>query len=202
MKSLYIIDSAADFKGYALTTMPFVEIGAKHGQDILNSTYVHYTDGKTFKQYNEEHKNTLIALTWEDFENKYLTPYYKSLQKEWKEETKEEFWDALECLPPCNWHNIGLFNVFFVSEAYTGDLHSWHVHDKKSGKYYTALRSCFIKDDELFKELNYIKSPECKKVLQLMDENGGEYQKALNMVLVENPGIDKKILEEELNKYI
>ena len=45
------------------------------------------------------------------------------------------------------------------------------------------------------------KSKEASAVLQLMDKDLS-YQKALKKVLDDNPGLDKKKLETELNKYI
>jgi hypothetical protein len=47
------------------------------------------------------------------------------------------------------------------------------------------------------------KSKEASKVLQLMDEDeDANYCKALKTVLESNPGLDRAILEAELDKYI
>ena len=46
-----------------------------------------------------------------------------------------------------------------------------------------------------------MKSPQAKKVLQLMDQDF-TYCEALQTVLKENPETEKKQLETELNKYI
>lgn len=46
-----------------------------------------------------------------------------------------------------------------------------------------------------------MKTPECIKVLQLMDK-GFSYQIALKLVLSENPNANKEKLEKELEKYI
>ena len=45
------------------------------------------------------------------------------------------------------------------------------------------------------------KTPECKKVLQLMDKDY-TYEQALKKVLSENTYVSKTTLETELNKYI
>jgi len=45
------------------------------------------------------------------------------------------------------------------------------------------------------------KSKAAKRVLMLMDEDFS-YKKAIEIALYENPGINKKKLEIELNKYI
>jgi len=46
-----------------------------------------------------------------------------------------------------------------------------------------------------------MKTTQCKKVLQLMDQDF-EYGEALKTVLKSNPTTDKKQLENELNLYI
>ena len=45
------------------------------------------------------------------------------------------------------------------------------------------------------------KSKECSGVLRLMDHDY-EYQEALAIILIINPDIDKKELENELNLYV
>lgn len=156
MNRLYIYDPT-NFTGSALSTMPFVEKGSRYGTDILNSTYVDYT-GLTFKEYNEKHGGNLVAITWDEF-YPILDKYNKEAYcKEWKEITKDEYWELLECLPPCKWHDLNeRFNSFYISEATTFDIHCFCVKDKKTEKYYSANRSCFISDEDLINELNQIK---------------------------------------------
>lgn len=55
-----------------------------------------------------------------------------------KEITKERYWHMLEVLPPCRWVNNGTTESFFVSEAYSLDLHSVYV--RIGQRYYEMLR--------------------------------------------------------------
>jgi len=95
MNHLYIVDPA-NFTGNVLNTMPFVEKGAKHGIDILNSTYVHYCEGMTFEQYNQKHGGNLLALTWDEFNTQFYSNHLTSLCKPFAEVTEEAFTEALE----------------------------------------------------------------------------------------------------------
>lgn len=149
MERLYIIHKdPSQFKGHVLNTMPFVEIGMKNGQDILNHTYVDYTEGVTFAKYNEQHGGDLIAVCWEEFERDYYRPHLKSMQEEFKETTEERFIDALECLPPKRWTRENSKEFFFVGECFTADLYSAYV--RLGNKYYTALRSIHTPKENIF----------------------------------------------------
>lgn len=154
MERLYIVNTKEDFKGHVENTMPYVDVDAEGGNELLQSTAVHYTE-ETFAQYNERKGGGLIALKWDSFNDRFYDPYLKGLQKEWTEVSKEHYWDMLECLPPCNWHNLdSRWNIFHISEAYTDSLHAHLVKDRVNDKYYEATRSCFITDEELIKQLN------------------------------------------------
>jgi hypothetical protein len=151
--TLYIYDPKT-FKGTILTSCPFVDLTKPDGKTLLNATVLHYSDGLTFAQYNEQHGGGLIAQTWDEFWpvlEKYNTETYV---KPWREITEEQYYDSLECLPPCKWHDLNnRFNSFFISEAWTADLHSFCIKDRKTGKYYSATRSRFISDSDLIKDL-------------------------------------------------
>lgn len=130
MYTLYIIDPA-NFEGRVVNTMT-----SKDGKPV----YVDYMDKPTtLEQYKEKKQNPrLIALTWEDFDKKYYRPYLDSLCGKFEEETKAQFEEALNCLPPLRWTRGQNREFFFVRECYTGDLYSCHV--RVGDKYYTALR--------------------------------------------------------------
>lgn len=160
--TLYIIDPAQKFNGEI--------IGSMTSPDNITPLYVDYSgylhnnggQNLTFEEYKKVKGNeNLKALTWEEIEPLY-NDYKKGLQGEWQEITEDVYFDMLECLPPQKWHDLrhtsadnvnGRFNSFYISEAYTADLHSFYIKDRKTGKYYTALRSRFIKDDELINQL-------------------------------------------------
>lgn len=155
MEKLYIVHKdPAQFKGIVINTMPHVEKGAKNGLKILNSTYVDYTDGQTFAQYNERHGGDLLALTWEEFERDFYRPHINSLQEPFKETTKEKFWDGLECLPPKRWTRENSREFFFVGECFTDTLYTAYV--KLGDKYYTALRSIYTPAQNLFNLENVV----------------------------------------------
>ncbi len=149
MKVLYIVNKDfSKFKGNVINTMPFVEKEAKNGKDILNSTYVHYTDGKTFEQYNREHGGELVALTWDEFNTQFYSPYLNSMCEPFTETTEEQFFYGLECLPPKRWKTEGNKEVFFMGECYTADLYRAFV--RIGDKYYTALRRISTPFEHLF----------------------------------------------------
>ena len=57
---------------------------------------------------------------------------------EWHRETKEEWWDALEVLPPMMWRQYDWIETFFISEAMTDNIHSCHV--RLGDEYFTVNR--------------------------------------------------------------
>lgn len=71
--------------------------------------------------------------------------------KPWKQVTKERFWNMLEVLPPCGWNTTEGVEMFFVSEAHTGNLHSHFA--SISNKYYEAIRDRTIARKNLVMEL-------------------------------------------------
>lgn len=149
MENLYIVYKDVEkFKGTVLNTMPFVEKGAKNSTDILNATFVHYTDNITFEQYNQANGGDLVALTWGEFEKDYYSPHLKSLQEDFNETTKERFWDGLECLPPKRWTREAGREFFFIGECYTATLYRAFV--RIGEKYYTALRDIRATKEDLF----------------------------------------------------
>ena len=147
MEYLYIVDPA-HFTGHALNTMPFVEKGSTNGMEILNHTYVHYYKWTTFAEYNKQNGGQLVALTWEEFNTQFFSAHLKNLCKEFSPITKEDFWDALECLPPKRWTRTSTSEFFFLGECYTANLYMCFV--RKDENYFSALRPINTKDEEIF----------------------------------------------------
>lgn len=144
MNTLYIIDPL-NFKGQIVNTMTSAQ-----GTPM----FVDYMDEPTtIEEYRIKKNNPrLIAIDWEEFEKKYYRPYLNSLCKEFQPETEEQYWDALECLPPKRWTTSeDEKEFFFVGECTTADLYSCHV--KVGESYYTALRPIGSKADDLFNML-------------------------------------------------
>lgn len=140
---LYIVDTSKPFTGSILNSMPFVEEG-------IQDTTVHYSD-KTFREYNKEHGGQLKAMTWEAFEQEYYAPYLSSLCQPFQECTEEHWWNMLECLPPVRWTRIEGGEYFFISEAYTANIHACLV--KYNGKYYEAQRALTTTTEDIVNEI-------------------------------------------------
>lgn len=87
-----------------------------------------------------------------------------------------------------------LINAGYTPQGVTKNMSKIAI--EKNGKIYT-----FKNYIDAAKSINQTKTAECKKVLQLMDQDF-EYTKAVNKILAENPGVNKTDLEKELNIYI
>ena len=61
--------------------------------------------------------------------------------------SKQEWWDALECLPPLKWHDRGGMEVFFMSEFYTGNYTSMYVKVVIGGEDTYACKTVNFKDE-------------------------------------------------------
>jgi len=138
-KQRIVIDP--DFKGYA--------------QTYINEDGKCIYSGRSLEEMRAEDGIEYITPSDEEMDKLY-NDYYKSLQKEWEDISEEYYYEMLEVLPPMNWRNIGSgVNVFCISEAYSGDLHAHFIKYKKGDQYVykTALRSRFIKGDQILQEL-------------------------------------------------
>jgi len=159
MNTLFIIDKTADISTQAREYSTMTAPEGQTPNSVDYSGYLYNNKGRnfTFDEYKEYKKNpNLIAITWDEF-YKITEAHELTLQGEFTEETEQRYYDALECLPPCKWHSLDdRFTSFYISEALTGSLHSFHISDKKTGRFYTATRSRFIKDDELLKQLAHL----------------------------------------------
>ena len=89
------------------------------------------------------------------------------------------------------------------------NLHKLTLTNKNNltgAKFYAYLRGenvTFAYSDSpiTIKSIEILKTPACKKVLKLMDQDFG-YSKALKKVLLENKKVKKQDLETELNIFI
>lgn len=136
--TLYIIDSSVPYTGSVMNTMNKI------------TGLVHYYDNMTFEEYNKT--GNLVALTWEELKPLHEN-YLKSLQEPFKLVTYDFWEEQLNCLPPCNWHKVGDWEVFYISEAYTDDLHSWYFRNFSTNICLQGLRSKYMTDAEILTEL-------------------------------------------------
>ena len=101
---------------------------------------------KTIQDYNEKMNKCAILATWAELSEIHNT-WKETLKEPAELITKERFWEMLEVLPPCKWHNIGGVEVFHISERLTDNLVSWFAHS--GDKYAEATDQDCLNDEEL-----------------------------------------------------
>jgi len=142
----WIVSNPFNRRQYSSITNGRVDYsGALYNSNGENLTYAEYMSAP---ERASKYINPRIVSDDEFFE------LYQQSERDmvttFKEVTEEQYFDALECLPPMKWHNISSdLNVFFISEATTGVLHSCYIAQRSTGKYYSALRSRLETDEEL-----------------------------------------------------
>ncbi|KAA6302837.1 MAG: hypothetical protein EZS26_001007 [Candidatus Ordinivivax streblomastigis] len=139
----YILDPE-NYKGSIFTSM----------SDGVHDNY----GGRTLEELRIREKNpNLQALTWEEYKPIH-EQYENSLCKSFAEITEEEYWEYLEVLPPKRYNG----NSFFMGECFSGSLYQFCF--KLKGKYYSALRSIFLTNEELMAQIKeFEKSNKRKK---------------------------------------
>jgi len=141
----YVLDPK-NYKGIIITWFHLNDISE------LETATCAYSN-RTFAELKRDYNDGIIAVTPEECSERFDKPYKQSLQTPFEEITEERWDDMLNCLPPMKWHDFAAgLNVFFCSEAYTQDLHGCYIKDRTTGKCYTALRSRFINDEQLFND--------------------------------------------------
>lgn len=113
---------------------------------LLPDGTVAYTGGMTPEEYAADRGYPVCVITDEMFDG-YLEIFRRSQISEPIEQTEEQFWDALEVLPPCRWHNHRCVELFHVSELLTMDLASWHA--RIGDRYFTFTDSAAASSDHL-----------------------------------------------------
>jgi hypothetical protein len=139
---LYVVDTK-NFKGHPQSTM--------HVPGIVD-----YTGGKTLEEYSKEKGTEFVAITWDEYDEKYQKPWLKSLQKPFKKISKKTYWYYLECVPPKKFRHIGSFETFFVGECYTATLYEFcfsYIDHKKKEHYFSALRDIYTDQAELLEQM-------------------------------------------------
>ena len=67
----------------------------------------------------------------------------------------DHYQDNLEVLPPCRWHSVGQWEVFHVSERYTGDIVRWYA--KCGDKCFKFMQDSTITNSEILKLIEGVK---------------------------------------------
>jgi hypothetical protein len=66
--------------------------------------------------------------------------------------TREQYWYALEVLPPCRWRGIGdSFETFHISERVTANIVNWYCQTRteRGERYFTLTDYETLRPDEL-----------------------------------------------------
>ncbi|MDR1838257.1 MAG: DUF1419 domain-containing protein [Treponema sp.] len=79
--------------------------------------------------------------------NEKIKAFYIEVCGKWKEITEQRYMQMLEILPPLRWD----FEGFFISEAYTLDIHSYF--QEFNGRYYEAYFRISTSRKKIFESL-------------------------------------------------
>lgn len=110
--------------------------------------------GKTVEELLKE-KSGLQFLEWNEFEKKVEI----ATVTQPREITEEDYFEALNCLPPLNWTKTGGFECFHMSEFTTSYYTGTYVHYKDKFFYWTD--SVYHTVDQI-KEKLFNKFPELR----------------------------------------
>ena len=124
-----LINGFAEYSGDEVRTQ-YIENGSQ-------VTEINFINQLTFQEYNEKNGGNLKEVTEEELDELWKE-YRNGLITEFSEIKEERYFDLLECLPPQRWHSCEGVEIFFISEAYTDDLHTCCGAYK--GKYFTGLQ--------------------------------------------------------------
>ena len=121
-KVLYLVESVTNFSGSITSSVSRTEAGTF--VDFSGSLHNNNEGNLTLEEYRDR-VNPSIKLVSEKGVGKLLTKYNNSLVTEPKEITEDEFFDALECMPPSKWGRVNGVELFHICERITGDMVSW-----------------------------------------------------------------------------
>jgi hypothetical protein len=129
------IDTSKPFSGFCQTVVQYHvnEQGQETELGVLyNRPAIYWAD------YQKKNPSCILVSS-EDFEEKYLKPYYLEIgSKPFVEITEEAYEAALNCMPPAKWGCEYGIESFYVPEAYTGNIYGFYVQLYK--RYFSANR--------------------------------------------------------------
>jgi len=135
----YVIKKDMDFHGIPYTTL-FC------GFELLT--------GKPRSIYKTDEYEVLSEAEF----NKKVEAFCVAFCGNWKETTEQRYNDMLDILPPLKWE-LGTRGGFFISEAYTLDIHPFH--QKYNGRFYEAYFRINTPRDEILQSLaKFVKAQE------------------------------------------
>lgn len=161
MELLIINNAFADC--FTICTDSEVSVGierAKKSYEQDKATYeshlVNYPNMADHWQFQLDKTNKILqsgfrAVTWEEY---CKLQRERWLSKEPKEITEEDFYYALNVLPPKKWIRNERYSMFFIGECTTMTFYGQYLQDKESGKYYYAMADILDESTWLDKMLN------------------------------------------------
>ena len=111
-----------------------------------DSKYWNYKVDRTSKILEQG----FFVLSSDEFQAK-VREYY--LSQPIREITSENFYDALNALPPINWVMYDDFEMFHISEGDYDFYHAQYYHDKKTDKFYTCISDVYDKSTWIDKRI-------------------------------------------------
>ena len=111
---------------------------ARNTVETYNRHIVNYPERADYwRKRQKEYLNAKYEMMTFD---EYLARQKKAMVSgEVKEETKEDFDNALNCLPPLKWCTRSNVEMFCMSEMYTGTYTTQYAFNLVNSKYYCAM---------------------------------------------------------------
>lgn len=150
--TLPVIDASKPFEGFAQTSATFNPADGNFYADYSGQLYNDNGPNLTMVQYRSiEGHESLKVISLEEMDSLFDS-HENSLVTQPKVITSERYYDMLEVLPPCRWHNAGGLEVFHVSERITGNLVSWFA--RNGSDYWEFDDLATMTDDQIKAKFN------------------------------------------------
>jgi hypothetical protein len=131
--------------------------------DFSGSLYNSGKDNLTVEEYSKLKNTEYQVLTWNELEPMIRTWQDKNILKDWKEVSKETFYEMFEVLPPIKYAALEKGFAFAMSEYLTDNITAHYVTDGE--KYYMANRRILDKWETLLLEITMFKNTRCSNNL-------------------------------------
>lgn len=128
-----------------------IDIAGTDENGVVRGSY----GGRTLEELKTEYGPDVQLLPFREAVDTCITNACATYCKPPVEITREHYWQMLKVLPPCKWTRDRGAECFYVSEALTGDLHSWCVciGPSNAGRYFELTRSCRSTPAEIMAEV-------------------------------------------------
>ena len=121
-----------------------IECAKKFYEEELALVTSHRDNYPNNKDYWQKRIDETTFTLSQGFEAVTFEEFHKREKMKWctgkiHEISREEYNEALNCLPPVGWVHGDDCEWFFISEMLTFSFTNQYYHDKTNGKYYTAV---------------------------------------------------------------